>query len=259
MFDFERKKFWKMRFTSLFGSIMRHNRRRLKATLLVGFHKFALKSLLIRKYWKPNTTMSFMGVPETDQFSRFESQRSGETASFMKSRRALPHDKSPKQGQSPRDKSPITKSPISKGSQRNKLGKGKHERQPSINSMNQAILKEQEAIMHKHMQKIVSDKLKKLQAVGIIFLIAMKRDLADIQAVARALFRWNKVCSGYERQSLNEELQSMNFILNERVFRENLFRTKIKLQKSEIESKLATIQELISIISTHFRIPQVQE
>lgn len=33
----------------------------------------------------------------------------------------------------------------------------------------------------------------------------------------------------FERKLINDELSSINFIMNERVFKENLFRTKIKL------------------------------
>ncbi len=57
----------------------------------------------------------------------------------------------------------------------------------------------------------------------------------------------------YEKKVINDELSSINFVLNERTFRENLFRTKVKLQRSELESKLELITELLTTINTSYK------
>jgi hypothetical protein len=49
----------------------------------------------------------------------------------------------------------------------------------------------------------------------------------------------------WENRSLQEELASITFVLNERVFRENFLRTKLKLAKSEMDSKITLINELL--------------
>ena len=127
MFDFERKRFWKLRFATLFGSILRYSRRRLKTILLVGFHKFALKSLLAKRFWKPSS-LNFSSSQEYETFNK-QNQRPLALKNGQRS-------KTPVRGGSPSKKSPKGKSPMSKSPINKVTGKAIGTKRPSTSSLN---------------------------------------------------------------------------------------------------------------------------
>ena len=62
--------------------------------------------------------------------------------------------------------------------------------------------------------------------------------------------KWKQIKNDDIKKGLNEEFYEMNLVLNERLFRENEFRSKIKLQKSELESKISILQQLVTNLTT---------
>ena len=94
------------------------------------------------------------------------------------------------------------------------------------------------------------DKYSQLRNLMIISMLYQKFRLLSKFKTIYYINKWKQIKNDDIKKTLNEEFYEMNLVLNERLFRENEFRSKIKLQKSELESKISILQQLVSNLTT---------
>ena len=102
------------------------------------------------------------------------------------------------------------------------------------------------------MESQLERKYKKIQAALLIknILMAKSTKKQDIVLKGNALVNWFRFILQTERNSFNQELEAIYTVVNERAFRENLFRTKIRLTQGELESKLQMLEQFVTVYST---------
>jgi hypothetical protein len=102
------------------------------------------------------------------------------------------------------------------------------------------------------MENQLERKYKKIQAALLIknILMAHSTKKSDLVRKGNVLVDWWRFMLYNERSAFNQELEAIYTVVNERAFRENLFRTKVKLTQGELESKLQILEQVATVHST---------
>ncbi|KAL4477774.1 hypothetical protein ABPG72_018948 [Tetrahymena utriculariae] len=231
LMDYERKKFYQNRLSVLLNSILLRQRRAEKLHVVVAFHRFARNCFRLSANI-PRQEIQGM-IQQQQQQNRSQSQLSDTGVNIENIGKGAFNDALKWEKPSiKRDKSPI-----SSQSSKNKTA--------SLKSLNPKQIEEK---LVKEMQSMLQKKIRKQQALCLIYSLTMKKEIQQMHAVSRAFATWRHTNIEAEKQLITRELNYVNYQIQERVFQDNLFKTKVKLQKTELDSKLSLLNELLSSI-----------